>query len=197
MWPCGDPGRIASLAALTIVSVTTVSADSPEHYETQFVPKKKHTWSFAEFQAHKEQAHIPRHGEGIMPGTHNTAHRAAASNRGIPAHLLRHRPKEVPTEEHWKWGHQPDEVKVALYKEWIAEHTAIYEQEEWEKTTPYKLYYLLFHWQSGALGLTLVLVKVLIMTAGCWCLCRHKAKLTLDCNPNSPFTRRYTTTKGD
>ena len=68
-------------------------------------------------------------------------------------------------------------------------HLAKEEQKAWERSIQGKLYWLLFHFQGGLIGLGLIAAKVVAVVAGCWCLTRHKAKRSIARDVCTGFTR--------
>ena len=67
-------------------------------------------------------------------------------------------------------------------------HLAKEEQKAWERSIQGKLYWLLFHFQGGLIGLGLIAAKVVAVVAGCWCLTRHKAKRSIARDVCTGFT---------
>jgi len=172
---CSAPQKQLSMPRMafgfSLLSVSLSPASAFENFGGK--PRGKHEWTYEEFKRHHEDGHIPGH------DWHDKLE---------PTLVERLKPKI--TDSHHEFRAIDEHEKQARYEQWMVKHTMEHEQAQHERTMHYQLSYLLFHWSGGVVGLSLMLLKVIGLVAGCWCLATHKRKRTYDDDRScSPFSR--------
>jgi hypothetical protein len=190
--PCVlDQSGVRCLAMRAILALSILHAAGAFNMMGQGHGEKKHDWTYEEFKKYHEDGHHPK--QGIVDWADIAKHYSKdlpPMPPGTPEFAWPSPPPPVLTDEHHAFRAKEEHEKMAHYEEWVAHHSAHYEQKVREKTLSYKLYWALFHWNSGIFGLLLLIVKVLAVSAGCWCLCKHKSKRVYGDSAGSPFRRR-------